>query len=312
MMSVVTAIEPLRVANRILGENRYEWVITHEAGNPPAASNGLSLPGGTYHRETPVPDYTFVCAGMHTNARDPDRLFATLNRRARLGKVIGGVSLAAALLARAGLLTGRRGVIHWEGLPAVIEEFPDIDISAGLFEIDGPIMTSCGGLATLDLFLAILGSLHEDWLVGAVSNQLQISRTRQGTDQQHMGAFRLPVTAPKSMHKAVALIDQTIAEPLSPEALARAIGTSRRTLDRKFRTHTGYPAAEFYLLRRLERARNLLSYSNLPIVEVGLATGFRSASHFTTAFRQAYDITPKVCRQQAVDSIRSARPDPIG
>lgn len=297
MMSVVTAIEPLRVANRILGEERYAWRMVCEPGGTPQASNTLSLPCATLDPGQDDVDYTFVCAGMHTQTRDPGRLYALLNRRHRSGAV-GAVSLAPLILARAGLLNGRCAVIHWEGLASFGEEFPDIAVSTGLYLIDGNVMTSCGGLATLDLFLEILRRDHEGWLVQAVANQLQVSRTRTASEQQHIGLFRLPVTAPKSMHKAIALIDQNIAAPLSPEGLADAVGTSRRTLDRQFSDHTGSPVAEFYGARRLEQAKTLLAHSNMPVLQIALATGYNSASHFAASFRKAFDQTPRHFRAQ--------------
>lgn len=297
MLSVVTAIEPLRVANRILGENRYSWRVVSEAGELPLASNGLCLSEGDPHAPEREANYTFVCAGMHTNARDPNKLNALLKRRFKAGNVIGAVSLAPTLIARAGLLERRRTVIHWEGLGAFTEEFPDIEVTSGLYEIDDRIMTSCGGLATLDLFLEILKQDQESWLVQAISNQLQIGQARTSTDQQSAGIFRLPVTAPKLMHKAIALIDQTLSAPLTPNKMASEIGTSRRTMDRKFLEYTGRSFAEFYLSRRLEEARGLLRHTNLSMLNVALATGFQSGSYFSTLFKASYGLSPRDYRK---------------
>jgi transcriptional regulator GlxA family with amidase domain len=298
MMSVITAIEALRVANRILGQTRYRWRVTQESGAPPLASNGLALPCTPLDPTAPCPAYLFVCAGMHATPRAPKRLYALLRRRLREGAVIGAVSLGPLILARAGLLDGRRCVIHWEGHETLVESFPDLTVSTGLFEIDGPVMTSCGGLATLDLFLEILRREHEGWLVQAVSNQLQIGAARRGSQPQHGGAYRLPVTAPPAMHKAIALIDQHIAEPLTLPQLAAAVGTSRRTLDRRFRQHTGQAAAAFCLKRRLERAEALLLHSGMPIGEIALATGFPASAAFAAAFRKAHGITPSEARRR--------------
>lgn len=299
MVSVVTAIEPLRVANRILGEERYVWHVTQEAGAPPEASNGLSLPTQPIQPDDVSVDYTFLCAGMHTHPRDATRLYALLNRRYAAGKTVGAVSLAPAILARAGLLKDKRCVIHWEGLGAFVEEFPHVEILNGLFEIDGRVITSSGGLAMLDLFLDILKRDQESWLVQAVSNQLQIGQARSGSDRQSAGQFRLPVTAPRMMHKALAVIDQTLAAPLSPDVLADQIGTSRRTLDRRFQEFTQSTVAEFYRARRLEQARGLLRYSNISILDVALSTGFPTASYFSSLFKSAYGLSPKQFRKAA-------------
>ena len=296
MMSMVTAIEPLRVANRILGEDRYVWRMVQEDGAAPLASNGLSFSCVARQPNARDARYTFVCAGMHTALRNPTQLYSLLNRRKRQGNVVGGISLAPAILARAGLLKGRRAVIHWEGLAAFKEEFPDIEVSTDLYMIDGDVMTSSGGLATLDLFLRILFEEHESWLVQAVSNQLQVAQARSATDPQHGGSFRLPVTAPKTMHKATALIDQNIEHPLSLDALSDAAGASRRTLDRQFKAYTAQSIGKFYMMRRLEHAKVLLTHSNLSVSEVGLAAGFSSTSHFADRFRKFFGQPPRKWR----------------
>ena len=299
MMSLVTAIEPLRVANRILGEKRYAWRIVREEGTAPEASNGLSFPCGPMDPNATDADYTFVCAGMHTTPRNPTRLYALLNRRHRLGQVVAGVSLAPAILARAGLLKGRRAVIHWEGIAAFEEEFPEIEVSSGLYLIDRNVITSSGGVATLDLILEVLSGEHESWLIQAVSNQLQAPRARAATDQQHVGTFRLPMTAPKTMHKAVALIEQNLERTLTLDRLSDEVGASRRTLERQFKALTGQTLGYFYMARRLEQAKVLLIHSGLPIQEVGLMTGFASTSHFADRFRRAFGLTPRQWRMTA-------------
>ena len=299
MMSLVTAIEPLRVANRILGEERYTWRMVQEDGAAPEASNGLSFPCSRLDPSATDADYTFVCAGMHTTPRHPARLYALLNKRHHQGKVVGGISLAPAILARAGLITGGRAVIHWEGIAAFAEEFPQIEASTGLYHIDGNVITASGGVATLDLILEILTEEHESWLVQAVSNQLQVPRARPATDQQHVGTFRLPVTAPKTMHKAVALIEQNLEETMTLDKLSDAVGASRRTLERQFKALTGQTLGYFYMSRRLEQAKVLLLHSGLSVQEVGLATGFASTSHFADRFRRAFGITPRRWRMTA-------------
>lgn len=299
MMSVITAIEPLRVANRILGEERYAWHLLTEDGPVPRASNGLWLGADAPQGPLPPPKYTFVCAGLHTNPRNPTRLRALLNRRQQAGTVIGAVSLGTTLLARAGLLRNARVTVHWEGYAALIEEFPDLTVTKAIYEIDDAVMTSCGGLATLDLFLEILRREHDAWLVQAVSNQLQIGEVRGSGSKQHIGVFRLPVRAPQSMHKAVALIDQNLERPLRPGVLADRVGASRRTLDRRFIEHTGHSVADFYRRRRLERARILLIHSNLSILDIALSTGFQSTSYFSTAFRREFGDTPQAERRKA-------------
>lgn len=292
MTSVVTGIEPLRVANRILGEERYGWRVVHEGETPPEASNGLTLPSIPLDPEQNA-DYTFVCAGTHNDLPRSSRIYGVLNKRHRRGKSVGAISLAPAILARAGLLNGRRAVIHWEGRAAFEEEHPDLDLSTGLYVIDDRVITSSGGLATLDLFQQIIAAENEPWLVKAVANQLHVGRRRTEEDHQSSGQFRLPVTASKAVHKTVALIDQNLETPVSLDQLAFSVGLSRRSLERQIKATTGKTLGGFYLERRLERARDLLLHSSMGVYEVALACGFNTPTHFASRFKRIYGQSPK-------------------
>ena len=108
---------------------------------------------------------------------------------------------------------------------------------------------------------------------------------------------RLGVHHPKLI-RAVEIMEANIEEPLRQEALAGRIGLSRRQLERLFRRHLGRTPAQFYLESRLERARHLIHQTDLPIMSIACATGFVSASHFSTCYRQMFGKTPRAERGQ--------------
>jgi transcriptional regulator GlxA family with amidase domain len=301
MMSVVTAIEPLRMANRILGEERFAWKISHESGEMPQASNGLVMSSERGATSALDPDYTFVCAGLHANLRNPQKLYDLLHERHAADRVVGAISIAPTILASAGLLNGRRAVIHWEGRSAFEEDFPAVKLSDTTYEVDGKIMTSSGGLATLDLFLHIIEEEDDDWLAQAVTNQLQVGYARTKLDRKAASSFRLPATAPKLMHKAMAIMDRALASPLTPEEIAAEIGTSRRTLDRRFNEFTGRSVTDFYVTRRLEEALSFLRHSNKSITDIAMSTGFSSSSYFASVFKSAFGQTPRQFRNNSMN-----------
>lgn len=104
ILSVTSAIEPLRVANRMAGYECYDWTIVTEDGGPVRASNGLILASEGRIGEGPKPDYTFVCAGLSLVAQHQTRFTAFLNRRYSAGVTLGAISMGTIFLTRAGLL----------------------------------------------------------------------------------------------------------------------------------------------------------------------------------------------------------------
>jgi transcriptional regulator GlxA family with amidase domain len=302
MSAFAMALEPIRIANRMSGRELYSWQIVSKAGGPVRASNGVVVltdqsiadvrlsPGGT----NPT---VMLCSGLGAEHYEDRELFGWLRRVDRAGAVLGAVCTGAHVLARAGLLDDYRCTIHWENLPGFIEDFPDIRVSADLFEVDRNRMTCSGGSAALDLMLHVIGREHGQELATKVSEQCVVDRIRQAGDQQRMPhPLRLGVHNPKLIG-AIQMMESNIEEPLDQEMLARYVGLSRRQLERLFRKHLGRTPAQYYLELRLERARHLLFQTSLPIMNVAFACGFVSASHFSTCYRQKYGRTPRAERE---------------
>lgn len=308
MLSVIAAVEPLRVANRLLGRKAYDWVIASEQGGDIRASNGIEITSIPGQDEGAIPDYTFVCAGLNLHCRNPAWLSAFLNRRKKSGTKIGSISMGSIFLARAGLLKGRKCTIHWEGLPAFTEEFPDIEVSQSLYEIDGDILTSAGGFSSFDLLLELIRKDQSDDLARRISNQLQFGRRRWRADYQIESSERILETAPPKMIAAIKFIEENLERNLSADELATEIGTSRRTLERIFLSCTGQSPAKYIKVRRLERARDLLLHSNMSVLEVAIATGFRSGSYFSVSFSEYFGVPPS----QIGDRSRNPTTDSIG
>jgi transcriptional regulator GlxA family with amidase domain len=300
MMSVISAIEPLRVANRMGGHEFYAWTIKSEDGGAVRASNGLVLASEGRIGEGPRPDYCIVCAGISLVAAHPARLSAFLNRRYSEGTTLGAVSLGPVFLARAGLLKGKRATIHWEGRPAFKEEFPDIPVSRAIYEIDGQIMTCAGGMSSFDLTMEIIARDHDPKLVQTIANQLQRDRVRAGVTLQSAGTEHISDVAPEIILRAVAMLAETMETPMTPNELADELGVSRRTLERMFVKYTGLTPSKYAKTQRLERARDLLRHSNMSILDVAIVTGFRSGSYFSHCYVEYFGQPPSAARKGAL------------
>ena len=168
-----------------------------------------------------LPPAVVLCGGIGSEHYQDHEVFAWLRRYDRHGAQIGALCTGAHVLARAGLLDGHRCTIHWENLPGFIEEFPDIQVTADLFEIDRNRFTCSGGTAALDLMLHRIALAHGDELATKVSEQCILDRIRGPHDRQRMPLrVRLGVHHPKLI-RAVEIMEANIEEPLSQEIAGR-------------------------------------------------------------------------------------------
>ena len=214
-------------------------------------------------------------------------------------EVLGGLDTGTHVLARAGLLNGYRATLHWENLPAFTEEFPDIETSAELFEIDRKRVTCSGGTAAIDMMLHVIWTEHGQALAMGVSEQLLHDRIRSPGDHQRMAlGLRLGVRHPKLL-TIVEAMEQAVEEPLSLDRLAGLGGISRRQLERLFRAHLGDTPTGYYLKLRLRRARHLLEQTEMSVLQVGTACGFASAPYFSRAYRGLFGRPPREDRRFA-------------
>ena len=306
MIAFATAIEPLRLANRFHSAQPYDWRLVSSDGEPVTASNGVSMQvdasladlSASSHEHADA-DVVLVCSGLNVERYQNPKLFAWLRRLHGHGITVGGLCTGAWILAEVGLLERCRCAIHWENLPGFTEKFPETEVHSSLFEMDRNIYTCAGGTASLDMMLHIISEQLGDAIVTKVCEQCLADRVRNAYDRQ-----RLPLNARRGMKnkKLMYIVEQmeaNIAEPLSLAELSDRTHLSRRHIERMFRQHVGQSPARFYLGLRLEYARSLLLQTDLNIVDVAVASGFVSASHFSKCYRNRYGVSPQVDRNAA-------------
>lgn len=301
MMAFTSAIEPLRAANRIADRPLYRWHLYSPDGEPVHASNGIAvLPDGPL-ASAPDLSLIFLCGGLDANHFDDPTVLAWLRERAQTGTPVGALSTGTFVLARAGLLDGYRCTTHWENLPALSEDYPKLKVTPSLFEIDGKRLTCSGGTAAMDLMLYLIAEDHGALLADDVANQFIHGRIRAPGDRQPMAEqVRLRTRAPK-LAAAIDLMQAHVEQPLSSAAIADRIGVSRRQLERLFRTHLGCTPRDYCMRMRLEHARVLLLETGLSILNVALASGFTSQSHFGACYRSYFGRTPREERMTAAE-----------
>jgi AraC family transcriptional regulator, L-arginine-responsive activator len=273
-------VNPLRLAQRLLGEAFVLEVRT--PGSLPA--------GGEWHLA--------LLAADEQQAAPPPAVLQAALECCRRAACWGGVGAAALWLARAGHAAGVRIALPWALYGDADETTERAILTQHLYEIDGRILTCCGGAASIDFAVMLLEQLFGGGTCAAVKEALCIDRVRGAEERQRVALqARFGALQPK-LSEAVTLMEANIEEPLSTDDIAQLVGLSRRQLERLFKQYLGSLPSRYYLELRLQRARQLLLETNHSIVQVGLMCGFSSGSHFSTAFGTLFGNTPREERQR--------------
>ncbi len=292
LIAFAGAIEPLRIANRMAGRTLYEWRVVSETGAPVQASNGVALAvdGGL---DEPGRDATIiVVGGLQVKQAISRPVLTWLRREARRGLAIGAVCTGAQVIAAAGLLDGRRCTIHWENRDSFEEDFPEIDLTQNIYVIDRDRYTAAGGAASTDLMLKLIALKHGAELANLVADQMIHTAIRSDKDEQRLSIpTRIGVRHPK-LATVIHRMEAHIEEPVSPPELALDVGMSTRQLERLFRRYLNRSPKRYYMELRLAKARNLLMQTDMSVINVALACGFTSPSHFSKCYRALYKTTP--------------------
>ncbi|MCW2241652.1 GlxA family transcriptional regulator [Azospirillum canadense] len=297
LMALSAVSEPIRAANRMSGKPLYSWKLISIDGEPITSSSGFTLlPHASIETAGPL-DMVVAIASLDVAEFQDRRVFDWLRRLAGQGCPVGAASTAPLILARAGVLNGYRATIHWEAMPDMAEEFPDLDISRDLFVVDRDRFTCAGGTAGLDMMLALIERQHGHALAVAVAEQFLHTRIRPPSDNQRMDILSRYDITDTRLANAIVLMEQNIEHPLPTPAIALRVGISSRQLERLFLSTFGNTPAKFYLDLRLQQARRLLAETGQSILQIALRCGFASVSHFGKCYREAFQSTPARSRR---------------
>jgi transcriptional regulator GlxA family with amidase domain len=292
MLCFASAVEALRIANRMSGQELYTWSLAGEGGEYARCSAGIWFRLDTDLEDVSRDDVILLCGGIDVAGSTTKRLLSWVRREARKGSVIAGLCTAGYTLAKAGLLDGKRATIHWENQDSFAEEFEEVTLTKSVFVVDGNRITTAGGTASIDLMLKLIADDHGEDLANLVADQLIYTSIRTDQDTQRLSIpTRIGVRHPK-LGQVIRMMEQNIEEPISPAQLAMDVGMSTRQLERLFRRYLNRSPKRYYMELRLGKARNLLMQTDMSVINVALACGFASPSHFSKCYRAHYDTTP--------------------
>ncbi len=300
MYNLISAIEPMRIANFLLQETHYHYEYFHcDAVNADAivsASNDMQILCQPLD-DSKTYDLLLVLGSWGCEHQTPAHLNGFLRKTSRQGTLICSFELGVYALARAGLLTDKTCTTHWSYVAGLQEEFPNINVSEQLFTIDKNIASCAGGVAGIDFSLHLIEQHHGTALVAEITDQMMLNNKRPATaPQRNMLGSTTGMPNP-DIKKVIELIQSNITDPPNIPAIAKFIGISQRQLERRCKEQMGCSLIQLSQILRLEHARTLLVSTRLSILDISVASGFNSVSHFSQSFRRYYQKKPSHYRK---------------
>jgi transcriptional regulator GlxA family with amidase domain len=295
MMSLA-AISAFEVANGGAPRGRYALELLSEHGGPVMSSLGLALE--TRRFADPVFD-TLLVAGQLAPAPSSPVLLDFLRAAQPVTRRVAAICTGAFILAEAGLLDGRRVTTHWAFARALQNQYPKVRMEQdSIFIADGPIWTSAGMTAGIDLALGLIEQDFGSALARSVAQKLVVYHRRAGGQSQHSTLLELDAKSDR-IQSALTFAKQNLRTPLSVEHLADAAHLSPRQFSRAFHAETGQSPAKAIEHLRVEAARLMMEQTRHSIDVVAAETGFADRERMRRAFLRAFGQPPQAIRRSA-------------
>lgn len=293
-MAATTAfIDPFRVANYLEGRTLFRWTVVSEHGGVLTASNGLSLGTEPLNTAPRTADFVLVSSSWAPEQHSTQALRAMLRRLARQGTTLGSIDTGAFILADAGVLEGHRVTVHYEHIDAFQELYPGVEVTEDLFVADRGRVTCCGGEAAADLALQIIRETLGDTQANAAARYVFHQTMRNyGASQWPALTEPLGTSVPPAVREAIRIMEAHLESPLPIPDIAQRVGISQRQLNRLFAQHLGKTTVLYFRDIRLDRARGLVTQTQMPLMEIALASGFSNQMTFSRAYRDRFGLPP--------------------
>lgn len=302
MATLVSLIEPMRVANYLSATKIYSWEIVSFDSSTVFASNGMSVSTLKPLTNIKRQDLIFIVGSWGCEHYASKELTAWVRKQYSLGSTICSVELGCYIVARAGLLAGKKLTTHWSWLPGFQEQFSETELTEQLFTINDKIISCAGGFSGIDLMLKLISDDHGSRFSGEIADQMLYHPARSGSTSQRQNKGKNSDELLPLVSKTIKYIEQNISEPATVPELAELVGVSQRQLERQFNKSIGCSVVQFALLARLQHSRVLLIATKLSVREIATASGFNTLSHFAYAFKNCFGRRPSDYRLAWPDS----------
>lgn len=294
-LSLSSVVDPMRAANRRAGRKLFDWSFATPTGGVAKLTAGIPINAPGLFNAQPA-DLLISVASFNIQRQLSPRLLTSLRTHAHRAQGIAAVDGGAWALAQAGLLNGYAATAHWEDYAAFTATFPEIETRRSRFVIDRNRLTTGGAVPCLDMMLELISRRHGPALAARVASAFIYDPVRDGNAPQSQMPTATIARRDATVAKAVAMMADTLDDPLSIADIADRLGLSPRSLEIRFQKTLGTAPKSYYLSLRLSEAQRLASETSEPVQEIALATGFSSQSAFARAF--------KATNGQSVSSLR--------
>ncbi len=285
ILSLTLISEPLRVANRELGRSKFEWLAVSDKGGTRHSSSGLPIATVALTEETS--DATILLASYKPETSSTAETLSWLRHLDRRGALLGCVDTGALVFAKAGLLGVRPAAAHPEAIAGFHRQFPRSLFVDRMFDFSPPRFSSAGGVATLDMTLALIAHFTNQRLSQRVAQILTY-------EVPLIGWRRLPISSslPSEVRDAVALMEANLSKCLSVSEIARKLPMPIWKLNRLFNRYLHSSPTTYYVTLRLARARDMLRNTTLRVGDIATECGYANADVFSRAYRNHFGTAP--------------------
>lgn len=290
-LAVTTVLE---FANQTLDAPLYQVHLLSEHGGPIMCSGGFAVSTEAFGKRR---FDTVLVVGDNNVMPTPPALVDFVQRAARTSRRIGATCTGAFNLAEAGVLEGRRATTHWYHAAQFRRRYPGVTMEEDrIFIIDGPVWTSAGMTACIDLTLALVEKDVGAAVARDVAKKLVVYHRRAGGQSQFSALLELEPRSDR-IQAALDFARQNLQLELSVDQLADAAHLSPRQFARAFREETGQTPAKAVEHLRVEAARLMMESSRHPIDIVARDTGFGDRERMRRAFLRAFGQPPQAIRR---------------
>ncbi|MDN6859456.1 GlxA family transcriptional regulator [Pseudomonas sp. CAN2814] len=294
------ALDTLVTAN-LIREGAFSTRTFSLDGESVTSDLGLVIcPAATLEGKYLDMDLLVVCGGLRTPLKDMPGLSRLLHLADERGTALAGLWNGAWFLGKAGLLDGHKCAIHPENRALLAEVARNSVVTAESYILDRNRLTAGSPTGAFNLVLEWIHNLHGRELVEGIVDILAFEESRY---RRTRPALHEKMTQP--LRDVLNLMSANIEEPLSTDQLSECVGRSKRQLERLFQEQLGTSPVRYYLELRITESRRLLQHSDLSLVEVALACGFVSPSHFSKCYTSFFGHSPS--KEVRFGCVRSAK-----
>lgn len=287
----------IREANDLRPDS-YQTAVVSPSGGEVQSQNGLAVMTGRIKHKPVHTLFIVGGSGPRLAATDANVVAAVQKLASRSSRIV-SICTGAFLLAATGLLDGRRATTHWKYAAELQRRFPAVRVDADcIFIEDGPVWTSAGITAGIDLALALLETDLDTALAKEIAHELVVYHRRPGSQTQASTLLNLEPQTDR-LRKVWSYAGNHLRENLSVEGLAEIAALSPRQFTRAFRAETGQSPAKAVERLRVEAARTRLENGTEALETVASAVGFSSAAHLRKAFLRVMGQPPQAFRREA-------------